>query len=291
MREELQKKIKNFSNFSIQPSLLIRYIIILILIISAINNTHSIFTNKLLNNLQTIFAYDDTTIKETSETGKDIINIGVNFDIAGLGQYNEKTQKYYGMEIDIAKHIAQQLGYQKVHFDPMNPQPRAQALLNDREDFVISSCTIRNEPPTGCVYSTPYLETHSSIIAIASTEIENSKDLQGMKLGLITNSANIEQTKNYLYGRNIEPEYEYYDDYDALFDALVEGEIDALSTDEKIISAYAETSNLSLNESFNTFNYGILVKEGNPIIDSINSILSKMKEDGSLETIINKWND
>ena len=278
---------------SINPGNMIRCLILLFLSFVLVRNTYDILTGSTLFKLYELQKVNE--VKETSLKGKDVLKVGVHNDIAGLGLYNKESNKYYGLEIDIAKEIAERMGYRKIHFDPVNVSTRNDVLYDKKVDLVIASCTLTSTPPTGLIFSVPYIKTHGSLLAVDSTYFKKVSDLDGKTIGVKSDSANMEQTKRYLGERKIDATYQEYDDYDKLFQAMYEGEVDAISIDESLISTYEDTEYnnyyYSINMDYIEFDYAALMRDDSPMISEINKSIYEMQKDGTLDAIKKKWEE
>ena len=275
------------------PHFTLYYIVLPILIYALIRNNYTIFNGTMFLQLQTLAdSVIDSDIEQTDKAEPDIPNIGVRQDIVGMGYYNDKTKLYYGMEIDIAKEIARELGYDKVHFVPVSSENRVEALQNNEVDFVIASCTITDNPPEGLTYSQPYLNTHGKIMTQDSSQFTKLSDLNKIKMGVIEKGVNVNQAREYLSRRKIYPEFEYFRTYGTMFNAFFEGNIDAICVDEIITNMYREEYdyiNYGLDINFIEFSYGILSEKNGPYAEKIDQALTVLRDEGTLDMINEKW--
>lgn len=65
------------------------------------------------------------------------LTVGVRDYIINFGYLNEKTGKYYGLEIDIAQEMAERMGYGEVEFVTVTPDNRKEMLLDGKVDCLI----------------------------------------------------------------------------------------------------------------------------------------------------------
>ena len=110
---------------------------------------------KLLAMLATVFAAvtlaacgaskDDSSKSATDNIkSKGKIVIGVKQDVPNFGYKDPKTNKFTGVEIDLAKKIAKDLGV-TAEFVPVTAQTRGPLLDNKQVDAVIATFTITPE--------------------------------------------------------------------------------------------------------------------------------------------------
>ena len=79
-----------------------------------------------------------------------------------------------------------------------------------------------------------------------------------------------------------------------MFEALVEGKVDSITLDEKMMGKYVElypTISYAININYLKFDYGIMIEKDNPLEKKINSTLQEIKKDGTLQSIIDKWDE
>ena len=270
------------------------YIILPLLILFLYQNIHAIMTGSLFIFIEEMIDAGEAqeTVTETAELGTDVIRVGIHDDIVGMGYYNEKTKLHYGLEVDLSRAIAEKLGYHKIHFVPVLAETRADALLNDEVDVVVATCTITDQPEKGTVFSQPYMKTHSKFMTVDSSRIDKLIDLDNKEMGVLKDSANIKQARDYLHKRNIRPIFETYESYDTLFEAFFEGDVDALCVDESITNMYRELSpyaSYGLDVNFVDFEYGALLREGGAFENQVDEAIASLKEDGELDKITSKW--
>lgn len=240
-----------------------------------------------------------------SNTKKGTLRVGVRSDVTNFGYYNENTEKYYGMEIDLAWELAERIGYETVEFVSVDPYDREQKLENGEIDCLIACYTITPERQKRFNISSPYYTDNVVIMVEKSSMIDSAKQLLGKKIGVIEGSATAQQVTSGLFAQGIVTDYtadsfdaaKYsggitfceMDSYEELIAALEEGTIDAVSTDGCILQQYMteERSYVSINisEQF----YGVAVNKNSTLIGSIEEAIQGICSDGSMEMLIDKW--
>ncbi|MDN5415206.1 MAG: transporter substrate-binding domain-containing protein, partial [Lactococcus raffinolactis] len=121
---------------------------------------------KLLATLATVFAVvtlaacgaskEDSSKSATDNIkAKGKIVIGVKQDVPNFGYKDPKTNKFTGVEIDLANKIAKDLGV-KAEFVPITAQTRGPLLDNKQVDAVIGTFTITPERQKTYNFTTPY---------------------------------------------------------------------------------------------------------------------------------------
>ncbi|HFI0508298.1 TPA: transporter substrate-binding domain-containing protein, partial [Streptococcus suis] len=84
-----------------------------------------------------------------------VLRVGVKQDVPNFGYKNPDTGEFEGMEIDIARKIADELGVD-IEFTPVTAQTRGPLLDNGQVDMVIATFTITEERKLLYNFTTPY---------------------------------------------------------------------------------------------------------------------------------------
>lgn len=241
----------------------------------------------------------------SSNVEKRILRVGVRSDVLNFGYYNENTDKYYGMEIDLARELAERMGYDAVEFVSVNPSNREQKLESGEIDCLIACYTITPERQERFDISSPYYTDNIVIMVENSSMIRNAKQLLGMTIGVMEGSATAKQVTSKLFAQGIVTDYtednfdpaEYsggitfceMDSYDDLIKALEEGSIDAVSTDGSILQQYKTEERSYVSIDIAEQSYGIAVKKNSTLMNSVEEAVQSICSDGSMEILIDKW--
>ena len=77
---------------------------------------------------------------ESSGTGT--LKAGVRADIVNFGYLNSESEKYYGLEIDIAEEMAKRMGYKDVEYVTVEPSTRKEMLQDGKVDCLVAAYSI-----------------------------------------------------------------------------------------------------------------------------------------------------
>ena len=229
-----------------------------------------------------------------SKTGT--LKVGVRDDIMGLGYLNPVTEEYYGMEIDLAKALASDLGYAGVEFVTVNPENRKDKLQNGEVDCLIAAYSISDSREKNFDFSAPYFSDHTSVMVEKSSMIQSLSDLVGKKTGVLQGA----DTAPVLSGRMIElglftaedpkgSSLEYFDTYEELSVALEEGRVDASCMDGGMARAYMKDDRVILDDVVQSEEYGVATQKGSSLSKQVADSIQKMLDDGTIDQLINKW--
>ena len=230
------------------------------------------------------------TLKVAMECGYAPYNWTQSDDSNGAVMIKDSSDYAYGYDVMMAKKIADELGYDlqivKLDWDSLIP-----AVQSGQVDCVIAGQSITSERLQMADFTEPYY--YASIVTLVKkgSKYENAKgvaDLAGAtctsQLGTIWYDKCLPQIKD----ANIQAAQE---SAPAMLVALNSGRTDVVVTDmptgKAALVAYPDFKLLDFSGSDDNFkvsdediNIGISVKKGNTeLVDSINSVLSKMTKD------------
>ena len=230
------------------------------------------------------------TLKVAMECGYAPYNWTQSDDSNGAVPIKDSSDYAYGYDVMMAKKIADELGYDlqivKLDWDSLIP-----AVQSGQVDCVIAGQSITSERLQMADFTEPYY--YASIVTLVKkgSKYENAKgvaDLAGAtctsQLGTIWYDKCLPQIKD----ANIQAAQE---SAPAMLVALNSGRTDVVVTDmptgKAALVAYPDFKLLDFSGSDDNFkvsdediNIGISVKKGNTeLVDSINSVLSKMTKD------------
>lgn len=221
-----------------------------------------------------------TRMAELQEQGT--VKIGVKFDQPGIGLKGATQDVPTGFDPEMGKIIAAELGIpvDKIEWVETISQNREQFLTNNTVDFVIASYSITDERRQQVGQAGPYYVTGQSLLVAEDDDsINGPDDLEGKKVCSVTGSTPI---------KLIEEEYGAtpagFDTYSECVDQLLNGSVDAVTTDASILLGYAAENEGKLKvvgEPFSEERYGIGYSKDRPeLCEFINDVLEDAFEDG-----------
>jgi len=129
--------------------------------------------------------------------------------------------------------------------------------------------------------------TTALTVAELRTGIENYRDLKGKRVGVTSGSSH----EQFLTTHDIKSVG--FPTLTELYSALKNEQLDAIVADHPVLSYYAQRDGagwlLLAGERFNPENYGILLPERSPLLEPINRILLKMKENGQYQKLHSRY--
>jgi glutamate transport system substrate-binding protein len=215
---------------------------------------------------------------------KSKIVIGTKFDQPGLG-LKGPDGKLTGFDVDVATYVAQQLGYapEKIEWKESVSAQRENLIDNDQVDFIAATYSINDERKKRIDFAGPYLVTGQSLLVRAdNTDITGKDSLaNNKKLCSVKGSTPAQKIKDEFKSVQLQE----YPNYAACVEALKNGAVDAVTTDQVILAGFAAQSPGTfkvVGDTFSTEKYGIGLKKGDTELQTkINDAITKMEADGA----------
>ena len=206
-----------------------------------------------------------TTMAELSDAGS--MTVGTKFDQPGFGLLGlEDTPE--GFDVEVAKIIAGAMGIapEDIEWKQASSDIREQVIEDGEVDMVVATYTINEERAERITFAGPYYEAGQQLMVTADNDsIEGPEDIADnpdMKVCSVTGSTPSEQIKEYLAS---DDQLVLFDIYDKCKDALGNGQVDIVTTDNVILLGYVDESEGDfklVGEQFTEEPYGIGIEKG-----------------------------
>ncbi|MGB8450848.1 MAG: transporter substrate-binding domain-containing protein [Anaerocolumna sp.] len=262
------------------------------------------------NNAATVESTGDTG-SETSEYPEDVqaiidrgvLRVGVKNAVIGFGYQDPLTQEYTGLEISLAKQIAEQLGVD-IEFTAVTAATRTELLDSGDIDCVLATFTITDERKESWDFSTPYYTDYVTVLVENASGITSLDGLVDKKVGVSSGSTSAKAlVKAMIEGGLISGDsfsedtfdpatwkegvsFQQYDDYPTISTALSAGEIDAFCVDKSILAAYNTDNRSYISDKFSPQDYGVATKKGSGLTAIIEGLITGWKADGTIDGLI-----
>ena len=231
-----------------------------------------------------------------------VLKVGCKSDVPNFSLQNTATGEYEGFEDDLAYNIAGEIfgctpeeakDKKLVEFQGVTAKTRGPLLENGEIDLVIATFTITDERKETYNFSTPYYTDAVGLLVNNDSGIESIEDLDGKIIGVAQSSTTKDGFKAYVEekGLNVNPEFQEFDGYPALAQALATKQIDCFSVDRAILSGYVNDSNHILDDRFSEQEYGVAsAKENTGLAELVDKKVTSMLSDGSMKALQDQWN-
>lgn len=205
--------------------------------------------------------------------------VGVKEDQPNLGFLDVTTGERTGFDIDIARWIAASLGFseEQIEFKPIASANREQAIVNGDIDYYVGTYSINDKRKEQIDFAGPYFITGQGLLVAADApEATKLEDFNGKTVCSATGSTPIQNIK----ANFPEIKTQEYDLYSACVEDLLNGKVDAVTTDQAILIGYAAQYPDEIKVTGGLFTeerYGVGLPKGD---DALRGFINDMFTDG-----------
>ena len=234
-------------------------------------------------------AADDTAATAGGGGSGESLTVGIKVDQPGLGL--QEGSEYTGFDVDVAKYVAEKLGYaeEDVEFVESVSAQRETLLENGSVDMIFATYSITDARKERVAFAGPYFVAGQDLlVATDDTEITGPDTLDGKVLCSVEGSTSAERIREeYSEGVELYPAQTYSE----CVELLSAGTVDAVTTDDVILAGYAAQSEYEgqfkvVGNPFSEENYGVGLPKDNDVCEDVNAAITEMVEDGTWEELI-----
>ena len=230
-----------------------------------------------------------TTAADGGDGGADgSIRIGIKFDQPGLGLRDGDT--YSGFDVEIAKGVAEQLGYSEDQIEWVEaPSPQRETMLEAGQvDLIFATYSITDARKERVSFAGPYFIAGQGLLVRADDDsINGPEDMEGKNLCSVQGSTPAQRIADEYPG----VELQEYNTYSECLPALLSGTIDAITTDDTILAGYAAQEQYAgqlrlAGEPFSTERYGVGTPKGSELCQQVNDAITALIDAGAWEQAV-----
>lgn len=219
------------------------------------------------------------------------IKIGIKFDQPGLGL--REGAEYTGFDVEVAKYVAKELGHTEGDIDWIeSPSAQRETLIETGQvDLIFATYSITDKRAERVSFGGPYLIAGQGLLVRADDDsITGPETLAGKKLCSVTGSTPAQKIKD----QYPDVELQELGTYSECLPALLNGTLDAMTTDDTILAGFAAQEQYAgklklVGEPFTTEKYGVGLKKGDTeLCGKVNDAIKKMVDDGSWQAAVDK---
>jgi polar amino acid transport system substrate-binding protein len=218
----------------------------------------------------------------------DTLTVVTSLPAPGFWNGDDPANITGGYEYEIAKAMQEKLGMGDLKINNVSFDQLVAGQVGDF-DVALSQVTITDERKQVVDFTEPYFESDQGVLVMAGTKVDTVEDAKALQWGVQSGTTGADYLANTLQPDN---EPQVFQDLSAGFAALEAGQLDAFMMDTAIVLAQVADSGGSeeVAAQFKTGEeYGGILPKGSTNADAINSILTELKDDGSLSEFAKEW--
>jgi len=213
-----------------------------------------------------------------------VLVMGTNAEFPPYEYY--EGQEIVGIDAEMAAAVAEKLGME-LQIEDMAFDSLIAALSSGKVDMVAAGMTVTEERLASVNFTDTYATGVQVIIVAEDSEIAGEADLNGKTVGVQLG------TTGDIFADDIEgATVERYNKGMEAVQALSQGKIDAVIIDNEPAKVFvSEVEGLKiLEEAFVTEDYAVAIaKDNEELLEKVNAALAELKEDGTLQSIVDKY--
>ena len=196
-------------------------------------------------------------------------------------------EEIVGIDADIAKAVADKLGLE-LKIEDMEFDSIITAVQTGKADMGLAGMTVTDERKESVNFSDTYATGIQVVIVTENSDIASVDDLVGKKIGVQLSTTGDMYASDDYGEDNVE---KYNKGADAVM-ALTQGKVDAVIIDNEPAKNFVAANDglKILDTEYVTEDYAACInKENTALLDAVNGALAELKEDGTLQKIIDQY--
>ena len=213
-----------------------------------------------------------------------VLRVGVKNAVVGFGYEDPLTGEYTGMEIELAKALADKLGVD-VEFTAVTAATRTELLDSGDIDCVLATFTITDERSKGIKTLDDLAD---ATVGVSSGSTSAKALVKAMiEKGLISGDGFDEESFDpATWTDGIK--FQQYDDYPTISTALSAGEVDAFCVDKSILAIYKTEGRSYIDAEFSPQNYGIATTKGSGLSKVAEDLVTESFDNGTIAKLVSE---
>lgn len=210
-----------------------------------------------------------------------VLKVGTEDSAIGFGYLNPETNEWEGLEADLGRLIAKDLGVD-VEFTAVTTSTRGQLLDSGDIDLVAATFTITDERKLSYDFTDPYYTDAQSVLVMKDSGLKTIDDFDGKTIAMSAGGTEKDSIEK-LTDANIK--FVEYTDFSEAKMALTAGTVDGFAADSSILTSYLDDSCQFIDTKFSPQPYGIATKKGSDLCEYVNNLIGQWNTDGTLEQL------
>lgn len=228
-------------------------------------------------------AFGGSTWDKVKEKG--VIVVGNSPDYPPFESIGDNGERI-GFDIDLLKAVAEKMGV-KIQWATMEFSVIVSAAQSGQVDLGFSGLSITEERRGQVLFSDPYAASGQVIVVRKGAGIKGAADLNGKKIAVQLGTTGEQQADKIEGATVIKPE-----SYNIAFMMLNNKAADAVIADISVADEFIKRGEYErAGEPLSFEEFAALTRKGNDaLIGEVNKALKALKEDGTLDKLVKKWN-
>ena len=192
-----------------------------------------------------------------------------------------------GIDVEIAQAIAEKLD-KELKIEDMEFGAIIDAVASGKADMGVAGMTVREDRLENANFSDPYTTATQVIIVQEGSDITEADHLADKSVGVQENTTGDSIVSDDYPDADVQ---RYKIGADAV-QALVQGKVDAVVIDNEPAKVFvSQNEGLAILESpYAVEEYAIAIaKDNDELLEQVNTVIGELKEDGTLQQIIDKY--
>ncbi len=196
-----------------------------------------------------------------------VLHYGTEDSALGFGYLNPETNEYEGLEADLGRLIAQELGVD-VEFTTVVTNTRGPLIDSGDVDMVAATFTITDERKQSYDFTEPYYVDAQSVLVNKDSGLKTIDDFDGKKIAMSAGGTE-KDSISAITDANIE--FVEFADFSEAKLALTAGTVDGFAADSSILQSYVDDDTEFIETKFSPQPYGIATKKGSDLSAYVNA--------------------
>ncbi|MGG0703956.1 transporter substrate-binding domain-containing protein [Bacillus paramobilis] len=229
--------------------------------------------------------------EKASGKNKKVLVMGTSADYKPY-EYVEasKSDEIIGFDVDVAKYIGKELGYE-VKVKDMDFGGLLASLSSGKVDFVMAGMTPTAERKNNVDFTDIYFVAKNMVVSKKDSNIQSVEDLKGKKVGVQTGS--IQEEKAAEFKKEVDFKVEGRDRIPEIVQEIKAGRFDAAIIEDTVAKNYLEKmkelQGIEIKEAPEEVGAAIALPKNSDKTAEFNKVIKKMQENGEMDKLVKKW--
>ena len=208
-------------------------------------------------------------------------------------EYTNEKNEFVGIDVDILAAVAKDQGFE-YDLQSLGWDAGVAAVQVGQADALIAGATIKQERiDNGWIFSDGYYDATQTFVVTKDSEIKSFEDLAGKNVAVKNGTAGAD------FANSIKDKYGFkvtvFEDSPTMYQDVILGNSVACVEDTPIMADNIKTGGLALKipegmESEGApYGFAIMNKANQPLLDMFNAGLKNIRENGTYQTILDKY--